>query len=157
MTGGVAATHQGVSLLVPMTQNRCYTIVGAGGPGVAEVDLFLFDIGGRKAAVERSRGPTARIDHCIPFTGNYRVELKVKRGGGEVAFQVFEAPLNAPPPGRAPPPPLLPPRLFPTRAELPMTVQLVSVVVAPAALPLPSPVETPPPWPAWRNSCRAAQ
>jgi hypothetical protein len=99
-----------VSFVVPLQGGICYSIVGTGGMGVADVDMFLFDPMNKRVALDRRYDPWTHIVYCPTFPGSYRVELKVKSGQGEVAFQVFQAggamvqPAPVAPPPAAPPP-----------------------------------------------------
>lgn len=152
MYGTYGAHREGVSFLVPLTAGRCYTVVGAGGMGVGDVDMFLFDPANRRVALDRRYDPYTQIFHCAALSGPYRVELKVKRGAGEVAFQVFEQPaappqppqppivvgapppqqspiLVAPPPPAAPDPMLAPPPAAPHPGD-PLTAQLLTAAAA---------------------------
>lgn len=115
-----------VSFLVPLSGGACYSIVGTGGMGVADVDMFLFDPMNKRVALDRRYDPWTHIVYCPSYPGNYRVELKVKSGQGEVAFQVYQAGAGAtqppPPVAAAPLPPPPPPAHQPlARGDSPRT------------------------------------
>jgi hypothetical protein len=100
--GGTFAWRRPYSFPVTMEAGRCYTILGVGGPGVVDLDLFLFDPGNQRVALDRETNNFPRISYCASFPGAYRIEAKVKRGAGEVALRAYHyssAPsANAPPP-----------------------------------------------------------
>jgi hypothetical protein len=89
--GGFMAWRRPYSYLVPMEAGRCYTILGIGGPGVVDLDLFLFDPGNLRVALDRHTNNWPRIAYCASFNGQYRVEAKVKRGAGEAAVRAYYA------------------------------------------------------------------
>jgi len=104
--GGTFAWRRPYSFFVPMDAGRCYTIVGIGGPGVVDLDLFLFDPGNVRVALDRHTNNWPRINYCAAFPGNYRIEAKVKRGAGEAALRAYYVAPAAPRPVvmAAPPP-----------------------------------------------------
>ena len=50
--GGNFAWRRPYSFFVPMDAGRCYTILGQGGPGVVDLDLFLFDPANQRVALD---------------------------------------------------------------------------------------------------------
>ncbi|MSP59314.1 MAG: hypothetical protein EXR72_03055 [Myxococcales bacterium] len=122
--GSFGAHRAPVSFMVPLAAGTCYTFIGAGGMGVRDVDMFLFDPGNRRVGLDRRSDNYCQITFCTPFAGPYRVELKVKRGEGEVAVQAFAPGGQAPPPQYAPPPPpALPPPTVIVPPPAPRAVQ----------------------------------
>lgn len=122
MHGAYGPYREGVSFIVNLKAGRCYTFVGAGGAGVGDVDMFLFDPTNRRVALDRRDDAWMNLTYCAPFAGPFRVELKVKNGAGEVGFRVYSAggggqeggdygddPPRAAPPPPPPPPPVAPP------------------------------------------------
>lgn len=89
--GGFLASRQALTQYVTMQAGRCYTILGVGGQGVADLDLALFDPNGKRAATDLGFDPTPSVQHCARWPGAYKLEAKVKRGAGEVAVQLFVA------------------------------------------------------------------
>jgi hypothetical protein len=118
--GGSFVWRRPYSFFVPMDAGRCYTILGVGGYGVVDLDLFLFDPANQRVALDRHYNSWPRINYCAAYPGNYRIEAKVKRGAGEAAIRVYHyaaAPAAAQYPPRpvvvAPPPPNGPPPAAP--------------------------------------------
>ncbi len=89
--GGFLGSRQALTQYVTMQAGHCYTIVGVGGQGVADLDLALFDPNGKRVASDIGFDPTPSLQHCATWPGAYKVEAKVKRGAGEVAVQVLVA------------------------------------------------------------------
>jgi hypothetical protein len=87
--GGSFMWRRPYSFFVPMDAGRCYTVLGVGGPGVVDLDLFLFDPGNQRVALDRHYNNWPRINYCAAFPGNYRIEAKVKRGAGEAAIRAY--------------------------------------------------------------------
>ncbi len=128
MYAAFGANRAPESFLVSLAAGACYTLVGAGGFGVRDVDMFLFDPAGKRVALDRRYDAYTHIVYCAPFAGSYRIELKVKRGEGEVAFQVFQGNARAVAPETPPPPPAMPPPVVaaPARANDPLAEQVRS-------------------------------
>lgn len=112
--GGFLGSRQSVQQYVTMTAGRCYTIVGVGGQGVQDLDLALYNPNNKRVASDMGFDATPTIQHCAQWPGAYKVEATVKRGGGEIAVQVYTpggapaaatAPVGAP--GMPPPDPSL--------------------------------------------------
>jgi hypothetical protein len=74
--------------------SRCLRLAAAGGPGVLELDLSVIDVDGRpqrsrtgaSLALVLPRGPL-----CFKAAGRQQAVVTVRRGTGEVAFQVWQA------------------------------------------------------------------
>jgi hypothetical protein len=113
---GAAPTGVEVPFFVALQPGRCYTFVGAVGPGVEQLSIYLFDPSGRTVAKDTTdRSITPHLTHCARWPGQYKILGKIKRGQGELAIQAFTqgaAPPPVAPAPVAPPPPattVLPP------------------------------------------------
>src|SRR5580765_6002661 len=71
--GGSFMWRRPYSFFVPMDAGRCYTILGVGGPGVVDLDLFLFDPANQRVALDRHFNNWPRINYCAAYPGNYRI------------------------------------------------------------------------------------
>ncbi len=78
---------------------HCYRIIGVGGAGIRDLDLFLRDMGGRVIDQDRAPDnyPVIGLDRqlCIPQgMGNQPAQLEIVmfRGNGEIGVQVFGTP-----------------------------------------------------------------
>lgn len=100
--GGFLAWRRPYAYFADLQPGQCYTILGMGGPGVVDLDLFLFDPSNRRVASDLETNNTPRMSFCATFPGTYRIEAKVKRGAGEAAVRVY-APMAGV--GRMGPPP----------------------------------------------------
>ena len=121
--GGFLGTRQSVQQYVTMQPGHCYTVIGVGGQGVRDLDLALFNPNNKKVASDLGFDATPVVQHCAQWPGAYRVEATVKRGGGEIAVQVYTpggaavgTPVASAAPGMPPPDPSLRPRPQPLPA-----------------------------------------
>jgi hypothetical protein len=89
--GGFLGSRQSVTQFVTMQAGRCYTILGVGGQGVNDLDLVLYNPNAKRVASDIGFDPTPSVQHCAQWPGAYKLEATVKRGGGEVAVQVYAA------------------------------------------------------------------
>jgi len=122
--GGLLSGRQSITEYVTMQAGRCYTVLGVGGQGVADLDLVLYNPNGKRVASDIGFDPTPSLQHCANWPGAYRLEATIKRGAGEVAVQVYAAgggsEVPSPPPvggdGMPPPDPSLQARAQPAPA-----------------------------------------
>lgn len=93
---GQFAEGQILERKVQLTQGKCYTMMAAGLPPVAEVDLELYEEGATEAAAkDSSTGLQAVLgsrEQCFSpaKTGTFQLVLSVSRGQGVAAAQVFQ-------------------------------------------------------------------
>ena len=78
---------------------HCYRIIGVGGAGVQDLDLYLRDLTGNVIDQDRAPDnfPVVGLDRqlCLPAAmGNQSAQLEIRmaRGEGEVGVQVFGSP-----------------------------------------------------------------
>lgn len=74
---------------------RCYRAFAVGGPGVADLDLVVYDPAGRPAAADlsRDRFPVVppRGPACVEEDGVYTIAVAVTRGSGPYVLQIWGA------------------------------------------------------------------
>lgn len=87
------------TVVAAVVGGHCYRIIGVGGAGVRDLDLFLRDMGGRVIDQDRAPDnyPVIGLDRqlCIPQgMGNQPAQLEIVmfRGNGEIGVQVFGTP-----------------------------------------------------------------
>ena len=73
---------------------HCYRMLGVGGAEVEDMDLFLFDPEGVQMQQDRGAGPLPRAracrpSICPPYSGAYRLQVHMYKGGGAVALQAY--------------------------------------------------------------------
>jgi hypothetical protein len=94
-----AAPGQKFEKQVQLTANKCYTVVAAGAPGVAEINLkFVSPLIplAPPAAVDNTSGPQATLGpnpNCwkqIMFSGPMNLVIEVPQGQGLVGAQIYE-------------------------------------------------------------------
>lgn len=91
--GGVLSKKQSSSQVVTLLGGRCYTLLGTGGDGVKDVDLYYYDAQNKKVASDLGFDALPALTYCPTWPGSHKVEIVLKDGGGEVAAQLFLAPL----------------------------------------------------------------
>jgi hypothetical protein len=74
---------------VTLDPGRCYTFVGAGGPGVEELSLYLWAPNNMRVADNKPRGPVALMAYCTMLPGPHHLQAKVGRGAGELRVGVY--------------------------------------------------------------------
>ncbi len=74
---------------------RCFKIVGVGGQGVTDLDLFLFDPNGVQVQQDTATDsyPVLGLTHpiCPETSGSYRVQVKMFQGSGDFGVRVYES------------------------------------------------------------------
>lgn len=92
ITGKLAQGARSDHLLV-LESGRCYRIVGVGGDGVQDMDLFLYDPQGVQSNLDASqdRYPVlgTQTEICPSSSGAYRLQVQMYQGGGEFAIGVY--------------------------------------------------------------------
>lgn len=90
--GGLLTRKQSSSQNVTLVGGRCYTLLGTGGDGVKDVDLYIYDGTNKKVASDLGFDALPALTYCPTWPGPHRVEIVLKDGGGEVAAQLFVQP-----------------------------------------------------------------
>lgn len=82
--------------LTVLRAGHCYRIVGAGGAGVQDMDLFLYDPEGVQVQQDpgQDRYPALGVQSevCPPLGGAYRLQVHMYEGGGPYAVRVYRTP-----------------------------------------------------------------
>lgn len=95
LAGKLAQGERSDHLLV-LEAGRCYRVVGVAGPGVTDMDLFLYDPAGvqRNQDASQDRYPMLGkpIEICPVIAGAYRLQVQMYEGGGEFAVGVYRTP-----------------------------------------------------------------
>lgn len=77
---------------------RCFKIIGVGGDGVRDLDLFLFDPDSVQVLQDTATDsyPVLGLTHpiCPDTSGAYRVQVKMFEGSGDFAVQVFQSAMH---------------------------------------------------------------
>lgn len=88
-TGGVE------DLQVVLTAGHCYRVIGAGGDGVEDLDLFLFDPDSVPLQQDTAVDPVPVLGLSQPIcpetNGAFRVQVRMFAGRGDFAVQVFQS------------------------------------------------------------------
>ena len=102
--GGLLSKKQSSSQSVTLAGGRCYTLLGTGGDGVKDVDLYIYDGANKKVASDLGFDALPALTYCPRWPGPHRLEIVLKDGGGEVAAQLFVQPKASTPNQPAAPP-----------------------------------------------------
>jgi len=90
---GTLNTGQHQDYQAVLQSDRCFKIIGVGGAGVTDLDLFLFDPQGTQMQEDTATDayPVLGLNHaiCPDLAGSYRVRVRMFEGGGEFGVQVF--------------------------------------------------------------------
>lgn len=72
---------------------RCYRVIAAGGDGVEDLDLMLFDRGGVPVQTETGTDATPVLGLAEPLcpqqAGVFRLQVKMFKGAGEYGVRIF--------------------------------------------------------------------
>jgi hypothetical protein len=95
ITGSVAAGGRSDHLVV-LRAGHCYRIVAAGGAGVEDMDLLLYDPEGvltqQDPAEDRFPVLGLQAEICPPEGGAYRLQVHMYKGGGAFAARTYRTP-----------------------------------------------------------------
>jgi hypothetical protein len=75
--GGFLGSRQSVTQFVTLQAGRCYTVLGVGGQGVADLDIVLYNPNGKRVASDIGFDPTPMVQHCAQWPGAYKIEATV--------------------------------------------------------------------------------
>jgi hypothetical protein len=67
----------------------CYWFIGAGGPGVKQLFLYLWDPNGSRINVSRSISEKVNVGHCATVSGMHHFQAKIDSGSGDYMVGVF--------------------------------------------------------------------
>jgi hypothetical protein len=90
--------HEGARAdqLVVLRGGFCYRILGAGGDGVEDMDLFLYDPDGVQTQQDpgQDRFPVLGLqaELCPAASGAFRLQALMYKGGGAYAVRVYRTP-----------------------------------------------------------------
>jgi hypothetical protein len=91
---GTLATGATQDYQAVLQGGRCFKVVGVGGPGVTDLDLFLFDPNGVQVLQDTASDsyPVLGLTHpiCPDTAGAYRVQVKMFAGTGEFGVRVYQ-------------------------------------------------------------------
>lgn len=80
-------------ITVDAQPGRCYRIIGVGGAGVQDLDLYLRDMNGNvlDQDVATDNFPVLGLQRplCLNWQGTFQVEIRMYSGGGEFGVQAF--------------------------------------------------------------------
>jgi len=91
---GMLSQGQTSDFQAVLAPGRCYRIIGVGGPGMQDLDLYLYDLNGAELQHDTATDnfPVLGLGSsaiCPQVAGSYRVRALAYQGGGEFAVQLF--------------------------------------------------------------------
>lgn len=91
---GTLATGETQDYQAVLQGSRCFKVIGVGGEGVTDLDLFLFDPDGAQMLQDTATDsyPVLGLTHpiCPQTSGAYRVQVKMFEGSGEFGVRVYQ-------------------------------------------------------------------
>lgn len=82
--------------LLVLRGGSCYRVLAAGGDGIDDLDLFLFDpndvLSQQDPAQDRFPTLGVQSDLCPPVSGAYRLQASMYKGSGSYALRVYRTP-----------------------------------------------------------------
>lgn len=92
-TVGTLGEGERRDLLAVLKGGFCYRVLGAGGPEVSDMDLFLYDPNGVQTHQDPAEDPFPvlglQADICPATAGSYRIQVQMYKGSGRFAVQLF--------------------------------------------------------------------
>lgn len=110
---------------------KCYWLVGVGGEGVRELELFLWDPRKSRVADSKPKSHKATIGHCATQTGMYRFQGKVDEGKGDFKVGLY---VKAPPGSTPAPTTITQTQPPPSTMNLEQAIEYESKSAAPGAI-----------------------
>jgi hypothetical protein len=89
---GQLRTNEAADHEVLVDAGKCYVVLGAGAPSVAELDLVVRDSLGNELARDAERDAFPRVHFCPLTSARVRVSARMYRGYGPYGVQVFGGP-----------------------------------------------------------------
>ncbi len=89
---GQLRTSESIEQEVRVEAGRCYVVLGAGAPSVAELDLLVRDALGNELARDAERDAFPRARFCPLTSAPVRIVARMFRGYGPFGVQVFGGP-----------------------------------------------------------------
>lgn len=81
--------------LLVLQGGRCYRVVAAAGPGVQDLDLVLYDEGGRQLRQDRTTDPEPMLgdkaEICPERGAAFRLQVRAYQGAGPYALRVLRS------------------------------------------------------------------
>jgi hypothetical protein len=69
--------------------DKCYWFIGAGGAGITELWLYLWDPKDKRIAANKSESNKVVVGHCPTVAGMYHFQAKIGSGSGEYKVGVY--------------------------------------------------------------------
>jgi hypothetical protein len=92
LVSGTLRTSEEHTTELRVEGGRCYVVLGAGAPSVAELDLRVVDALGAELAADAERDALPRARFCTLAPTRVRITARMFRGYGPFGFQVFGGP-----------------------------------------------------------------
>jgi hypothetical protein len=89
ITRGTLATGASTTYPVAVNGGQCYTIIGTGGPGVQDLDLFLLDASGHLVSQDVATDNAPVVGFCPQSAGNFTLRVVMYAGAGDFGWQPF--------------------------------------------------------------------
>jgi hypothetical protein len=84
------ATNEAHTVELPLTAAHCIVAVAAGVPSATDVNLEIADPAGNRVAEDTGHRGTESVQYCPPYSGRYRLTVRMFAGRGLTGIQAFE-------------------------------------------------------------------
>jgi len=84
------ATNQAHTVDLPLVASHCILAVAAAVPSATDVNLELSDPAGNRVGEDTGHRATETLSYCPPYSGTYRLSVRMFAGHGLTGIQAFE-------------------------------------------------------------------
>ena len=86
----VLGTNEARVVELPLTAGHCILAVAAGVPSATDVNLEIADPAGNRVAEDSAHRGVESVSFCPPYSGRYRLTVRMFAGHGLTGIQAFE-------------------------------------------------------------------
>jgi hypothetical protein len=84
------ATNEARTIDLPLTASHCIVAIAAGVPSATDVNLEIVDPAGNRVAEDSGHRGVESVSYCPPYSGRYRLTVRMFSGRGLTGIQAFE-------------------------------------------------------------------
>jgi hypothetical protein len=84
------ATNEARTVDLPLTASHCILAVAAGVPSATDLNLEITDPAGNRVAEDTGHRGVESVQYCPPYSGRYRLTVRMFAGRGLTGIQAFE-------------------------------------------------------------------
>jgi hypothetical protein len=84
------ATNEARTVELPLTAAHCILAIAAGVPSATDLNLEITDPAGNRVAEDTGHRGVESVQYCPPYSGRYRLTVRMFAGRGLTGIQAFE-------------------------------------------------------------------